>query len=165
MGTQLKKYDNYGLAAAINITNTLKRHGFIDIEKTSRKALRRRIDRFSLFPANKLETLEQPVASREARYSGMPFLDHRTETIYEIYMSITQKPAEDMVRQRKNVFYKSLANRVITEHGNREAAREALEHITVLLKFEGRMGNIRHKYPTLEKHEIVELLYDKIKNI
>ena len=86
------------------------------------------------------------------------------EAIYELYLTITQKPVVDFAKQKKKAFYKSLADRMICEQGSLEAAFDVLDYILLLLQLERRMGNIRHKYPGLEKHEIMELLYDQITN-
>ena len=87
------------------------------------------------------------------------------EVIYELYISITQNPIQDKTEQNKQQFYKTLGERALAEQGSLEAVYEIRNRIKLLLSLEGRLGNIRHKYPTLEKHEIIELLYDMVTGV
>lgn len=80
--------------------------------------------------------------------------------IYELYMSITHVSFENLKKQSKKEFYRSLGERALAEQGSLHGVYEAIDRMKLLLQLESRVGNIRHKYPHLEKHEIVELLYD-----
>lgn len=88
-----------------------------------------------------------------------------SEAIYEVYMTVTVKSVSDPAKQTGKNACRPLADRILAEHGSYETARETLEQMALILKLESRMGSLRHKYPFLEDHEIVALIYDRVMGV
>ena len=80
-----------------------------------------------------------------------------SEAVCELSFRITQKSI--------NGPCKPLTDRILAEHGSYEAAQPILQQMHLLIKLESRTGNLRQRYPNLEVHEIVELIYEQIKTL